>query len=111
MDGGIDFRHEDLADNMWRNPEQTGDRVYGYNFLNDNYRVTPEEHGTHVAGTIAAVNNNGIGVCGIAGGDAAARLGAELLALVDRARREGIDAEAALAAATDAFIEKCGKNP
>ncbi|MBQ3659665.1 MAG: S8 family serine peptidase [Bacteroidales bacterium] len=72
VDGGIDFRHEDLADNMWRNPEQTGDRVYGYNFLNDNYRVTPEEHGTHVAGTIAAVNNNGIGVCGIAGGDAAA---------------------------------------
>ena len=46
-----------------------------------------------------------------ADGDAAARLGAELLALVDRARREGIDAEAALAAATDAFIEKCGKNP
>ena len=72
VDGGIDFSHEDLADNMWRNPEQTGDRVYGYNFLNDNYRVTPEEHGTHVAGTIAAVNNNGIGVCGIAGGDAAA---------------------------------------
>ena len=70
VDGGIDFTHEDLAANMWRNPEQTGDRVYGYNFMRNSYRVTAEEHGTHVAGTVAAVNNNGTGVCGIAGGDA-----------------------------------------
>ena len=71
VDGGIDFRHEDLAANMWHNPDQSGDKAYGYNFMRNNYRVTAEEHGTHVAGTIAAVNNNGIGVCGIAGGDAA----------------------------------------
>ncbi|MBR5034394.1 MAG: S8 family serine peptidase [Bacteroidales bacterium] len=71
VDGGIDFRHEDLAANMWHNPEQSGDRVYGYNFMRDSYRITAEEHGTHVAGTISAINNNGIGVCGIAGGDAA----------------------------------------
>ena len=72
VDGGIDFKHEDLAANMWHNPEKKGDAAYGYNFAKDNYQVTPENHGTHVAGTIAAVNNNGIGVCGIAGGDAAA---------------------------------------
>jgi hypothetical protein len=70
VDGGIDFTHEDLAANMWHNPEQTGDRAYGYNFMRNSYRITAEEHGTHVAGTIAAVNNNGTGVCGIAGGDA-----------------------------------------
>ena len=71
VDGGIDYRHEDLAANMWHNPEQTGERIYGYNFMRNTYRITPEEHGTHVAGTISAVNNNGKGVCGIAGGDAA----------------------------------------
>jgi len=71
VDGGIDFNHEDLAANMWHNPEKKGDAQYGYNFVDDNYLVTPDSHGTHVAGTIAAVNNNGIGVAGIAGGNAA----------------------------------------
>ncbi|MBR5736400.1 MAG: S8 family serine peptidase [Bacteroidales bacterium] len=69
VDGGIDFRHEDLAGNMWHNPERTGEYIYGYNFVRNNYQVEPENHGTHVAGTIAAVNNNGLGVSGIAGGD------------------------------------------
>lgn len=67
VDGGIDYTHEDLADNMWHDPEDN--RRVGYNFCTDNYVITPHDHGTHVAGTIAAVNNNGIGVCGIAGGD------------------------------------------
>ena len=71
VDGGIDFSHEDLAANMWHNPEKKGDAQYGYNFVNDSFSVTPDNHGTHVAGTIAAVNNNGIGVSGIAGGNAA----------------------------------------
>lgn len=71
VDGGVDFKHEDLAANMWHNPEKKGDAQYGYNFVNDTYIVSADDHGTHVAGTIAAVNNNGIGVCGIAGGDAA----------------------------------------
>lgn len=70
VDAGIDYSHEDLSANMWRNPDKQGEMVYGYNFYNDNYRITPGTHGTHVAGTISAVNNNGIGVCGIAGGDA-----------------------------------------
>lgn len=69
VDGGVDFKHEDLKDNMWRNPDQKGDNVYGYNFATNTYNVSPEDHGTHVAGTIAAVNNNGKGLCGIAGGN------------------------------------------
>lgn len=69
VDGGIDYTHEDLADNMWHDPEDN--RRVGYNFITNNYVITPHHHGTHVAGTIAAVNNNGIGVSGIAGGNAA----------------------------------------
>ena len=69
VDGGVDFSHEDLAANMWHNPERTGDSQYGYNFVRGNYNVSAESHGTHVAGTIAAVNNNGVGVSGIAGGN------------------------------------------
>lgn len=62
VDGGIDYTHEDLA----------GNYCGGYNFIRNNSVVIPHNHGTHVAGTVAAVNNNGKGVCGIAGGDAAA---------------------------------------
>ena len=72
VDGGIDFDHEDLAANMWENPEETGERRFGFNFVTGGPKVTADDHGTHVAGTIAAVNNNGIGVCGVAGGNAAA---------------------------------------
>lgn len=69
VDGGVDYDHVDLAANMWRNPEQSGELVYGHNFVTDSPRINPEDHGTHVAGIIAAVNNNGRGVCGIAGGN------------------------------------------
>ncbi len=72
VDGGIDFTHEDLSGNMWHNPDHASGASCGYNFIYDSYGITAEEHGTHIAGTIAAVNNNGTGVCGIAGGDAAA---------------------------------------
>ena len=61
IDQGVDFTHEDIAANY----------VGGRNFGTGG-KVTPDEHGTHVAGTIAAVNNNGIGVSGVAGGDAEA---------------------------------------
>lgn len=80
VDGGVDYKHEDLKANMWRNPDKTGDNVYGYNFVNNSYNVTPEDHGTHVAGTVAAVNNNGIGVAGVAGGDSGRRIpGAKIM--------------------------------
>lgn len=59
VDSGIDYNHEDLAANY----------VGGYNFVRNTTKVVPGDHGTHVAGTIAAINNNGIGVSGIAGGD------------------------------------------
>lgn len=59
LDGGVDPEHEDLA----------GNYAGGKNFGTGG-KVTPDDHGTHVAGTISAVNNNGVGVAGIAGGDA-----------------------------------------
>ncbi len=62
VDQGADISHEDLAANCGKSH---------YNFIDYSERVVPGSHGTHVAGTIAAVNNNGTGVCGVAGGDAA----------------------------------------
>ena len=81
VDGGIQYDHPDLAENIWVNTgeipnngiddDRNGyiDDYYGFNFYNNIGTIIPNDHGTHVAGTIGAVNNNGIGVCGIAGGD------------------------------------------
>jgi subtilisin family serine protease len=63
VDAGVDLNHEDLADNCL----STGH----YNFVNNNSYIVPCYHGTHVGGTIAAVNNNKKGIVGIAGGDKA----------------------------------------
>lgn len=65
----------DLAANIWRD----GQGACGYNFCRHNTEITPSSHGTHVAGTIGAVNNNGIGVCGIAGGDGTPGSGVRLM--------------------------------
>ncbi|MEO7988721.1 MAG: S8 family serine peptidase [Chryseolinea sp.] len=80
-DQGIDVAHKDLRSNIWVNTiELNGangvdddgngyvDDINGYNFQKNKGAVDAEFHGTHVAGTIAAVNNNGIGVAGVAGG-------------------------------------------
>ena len=72
IDSGVDVAHEDLKDNIWQGTDDKGNIINGYNAFQENHKINPEDHGTHVAGTIAAVNNNGIGVSGIAGGDAAA---------------------------------------
>lgn len=71
VDEGVQYDHPDLAANMWHNPSNR-QQPYGRNFASNTYEIHPGDHGTHVAGTISAVNNNGIGVCGIAGGDAQA---------------------------------------
>lgn len=83
IDQGVKPDHEDLAANMWVNAGEIPgngidddgngyiDDVHGFNFVDNKGTITTSEemsHGTHVAGTIAAVNNNGIGVNGIAGG-------------------------------------------
>ena len=84
IDQGVKYDHEDLAANMWVNTAELNgvegvdddgngyvDDIYGYNFVSGNASIvwSPDlTHGTHVAGTIAAVNNNGKGVNGIAGG-------------------------------------------
>ncbi len=75
FDGGVDYTHEDLAENMWVDPVNG---THGRNFMKElpggnwSTEIEPDDHGTHVAGTIAAINNNGIGVAGVAGGDKAA---------------------------------------
>lgn len=72
VDGGVDASHEDLKDNIWHGTDPEGKPITGINSVNQTYRITPDDHGSHVAGIIAAVNNNGIGLSGIAGGDMAA---------------------------------------
>lgn len=82
MDGGVKWTHQDLADNMWVNKGEIPDNgidddgngyvddVYGYDFVqwNGEVEIAWHDHGTHVAGIIAAVNNNGKGVSSVAGG-------------------------------------------
>ena len=63
VDGGIDLTHEDLAP-----VTLPGGANGSRNFFKNTYEITAHSHGTHVAGTIGAINNNGKGVCGIAGG-------------------------------------------
>lgn len=60
VDDGIQFNHPDIAANMWSG--------IGYNFVSNSPNIVPGNHGTHVAGTVAAVTNNAVGVAGIAGG-------------------------------------------
>ena len=75
VDEPIDPTHEDLKANLWKDAQGHT----GYNYVRKSYDLTilPADgdgdfgHGTHVAGTVAAVSNNGKGVAGIAGGDAA----------------------------------------
>lgn len=61
IDSGVDYRHPDLQGNMWSRGGK-----HGYDFYdNDDDPLDEENHGTHCAGTIAAIGNNGIGVVGV----------------------------------------------
>ena len=61
IDTGVDYRHPDLQDNMWTRAGR-----HGYDFYdNDDDPMDEQDHGTHCAGTIAGVGNNGIGVTGV----------------------------------------------
>ena len=79
IDSGIDYTHPDLAANVWRNPGEIAgngidddangytDDIHGYDFINNDPNPMDDNgHGTHVAGTIAAAGNNGVGVTGTA---------------------------------------------
>ena len=64
-DGGVDLTHPDLAAIcLPGGPDGSCSFINGYG----GYDIPADDHGTHVAGTVAAINNNGIGVCGVAGG-------------------------------------------
>jgi serine protease len=69
VDTGIDYAHPDLAANVWTNPGGIGGcaaGTHGYNAINGTCNPADDHsHGSHVAGTIGAVGNNGVGVAGV----------------------------------------------
>ncbi|MFO0416898.1 MAG: S8 family peptidase, partial [Pseudomonadota bacterium] len=82
IDTGVDYTHPDLAANIWINPGEVAgngvdddgngyiDDLHGINALQDAVNkgdpMDDNRHGTHVAGTIGAVGDNGVGISGIA---------------------------------------------
>ena len=113
LDEGVMYTHPDLKGNMWINEKEElyadkdadgngyKDDKYGYNFVSNSGIISWMDavdtgHGTHVAGTIAAMNNNGEGVGGIAGGDGSKNSGGKIMSCQVFAGEAGVtlDAEA-----------------
>src|SRR5213076_3091949 len=73
VDTGVQYNHPDLETNMWSNPGTIGNcpaGTPGFNILNQTCNPMDDDtiyggHGTHIAGIIGAVGNNGIGVTGV----------------------------------------------
>ena len=109
MDAGIDFDHEDLSASAWQGTDPTtGATIHGRNFYaaekgtGDPNVIVAGSHGTHVAGTIAARNNNGLGVCGVAGGNGDANSGVRLMSC-EIYGRDGFNETASTAYIVKAF--------
>jgi len=81
IDSGVDYNHPDLASNIWTNTREIAgdgrdndgngyaDDLHGFDFANgDGDPMDDNGHGTHVAGTIAAAGNNGVGMTGVSWG-------------------------------------------
>jgi subtilisin family serine protease len=79
IDSGIDYTHEDLVNNLWKNPKERAgngidddgngliDDVIGWDFQGNDARPFDEMgHGTHAMGVVAATGGNGIGISGVA---------------------------------------------
>lgn len=88
IDTGVDVRHEDIKNNLWKNPGETGidakgkdkasngidddgngfiDDVYGWNFVSNNNKLDDNHgHGCHIGCLIGAEAGNGKGISGIA---------------------------------------------
>ncbi|MEQ1877310.1 MAG: S8 family serine peptidase [Bdellovibrionia bacterium] len=77
VDGGIDVKHQDLADNVWYNKGEVAgngkdddgngyiDDINGWNAFNSTGNLPPDTHATHVAGIVGATGNNGKQVTGV----------------------------------------------
>src|SRR6266581_3527956 len=94
IDEGIQLDHPDLQANIWTNPSPgsipgiSGD-LHGYDFINNSGTIAPEDHASHVGGTVGAVGNNGIGVVGV-------NWQSSLMSLrfIDQVTNSGIDSDA-----------------
>lgn len=125
-DGGLQRNHPDITQNIWLNQAEVNgkpgvdddgngyvDDIYGYNFVvgPDGYSmkgaIEPDDHGMHVGGTVAAVNNNGIGVCGIAGGDGSPDSGVRLMSTQTSGGSAYIGAAFVYAADNGAVLINC----